>query len=95
MGIPILMQVASLPQDVPGWGTRLLELVNSPVPYSPFSEYLIVLLALWLIARRAHWKRQSFDTQAQDVLDEKYSEGELSKEAYEKYRQDVKLRPKR
>jgi hypothetical protein len=95
MGIRLLLQVASLPQDAPGWGARLLEMVNSPVPYSPFTEYLIVLLALWLIARRARRKRPSFDTQAQDVLDEKFLEGELSREAYDKYRQDVQLRPKR
>jgi hypothetical protein len=95
MGIRILLQAATLRQDVPDWGARLLERLNSPVPYSPFTEYLIVLLALWLIARRAHRKRPSFDTQAQDVLDEKYEEGEISREAYDKYRQDVQLRPKR
>lgn len=77
-----------------GFGEAVMDFIDSPAPYSPFSEYLLVLFILWLIARRHHRKR-SFDSQAQDVLDEKYARGELSKQAYEKFRQDVALRPKR
>jgi hypothetical protein len=96
MTVTMLLQAAvSPPPDVPGWGARMLDFINTPAPYSPFSEYLLVLFVLWLIARRAERKRHSFDTQAQDVLDAKFSEGELSRETYDKYRQDVALRPKR
>jgi hypothetical protein len=62
--------------------------INTPAPYSPFTEYLAVLFILWLLARRHHRKRQDFAKQAQEVLDRKYEEGELSESAYEKFRQD-------
>ncbi|HUF51472.1 MAG TPA: hypothetical protein VMN60_11590 [Longimicrobiales bacterium] len=73
---------------------RVLDFVDSPAPYSPFSEYLLLLFILWLLARRSR-RKQTFDTQAQDVLNEKYESGEISKAAYDKFRQDVSLRPKR
>jgi hypothetical protein len=73
----------------------LIDFINTPAPGGPFAVYLVVLLVLWLIARRAQQQRESFDTQAQDVLDAKFADGELSKDAYDKYRQDVSLRPKR
>jgi hypothetical protein len=92
--VMLLVQAATQPEAT-GWGSRILNFVDTPAPFSPFSEYLLVLFVLWLIARRANRKKTSFDTQAQDVLDAKYEEGELSREAYEKYRQDVSLRPKR
>jgi hypothetical protein len=69
--------------------------INTPAPFSPFTEYLAVLFVLWLMARRHHRKREDFGKQAQDVLDQKLASGELSETAYEKYRQDVALPPKR
>jgi uncharacterized membrane protein len=63
--------------------------------YSPLSEYLLVLFILWLLARRDHRKKVTFERQAQDVLDEKLERGELTREAYDKFRQDLALRPKR
>jgi uncharacterized membrane protein len=39
--------------------------------------------------------KDDFDAQAQRVLEEKYRKGEISQKAYEKYRQDIALRPKR
>jgi hypothetical protein len=77
-----------------GWFGWVLDFLDTPAPYSPFSEYLLLLFILWLIARR-HERKRSFDAQAQEVLDEKYESGELSQKAYEKYRQDVALRPRR
>lgn len=68
--------------------------IDSPAPYSPFSEYLLVLLFLWLLARHDARKQGDFSRQAQDVLEEKYQSGELTKKAYDKYRQDISLRPK-
>jgi hypothetical protein len=76
------------------WTQRVMDFVDTPAPYSPFSEYLLLLFILWLIARRAN-RRETFDTQAQDVLDQKYADGELTKKAYDKYRQEMALRPKR
>jgi hypothetical protein len=69
--------------------------INTPAPFSPFTEYLAVLFVLWLLARRQHRKREDFGKQAQEVLDRKFASGELSAEAYEKYRQDNELKPGR
>jgi hypothetical protein len=71
--------------------------INTPAPYSPFSEYLAVLFLLWLLARRNHRQRTQgdFARQAQEVLDTRHASGELSRKAYDKYRQDVALRPRR
>lgn len=70
------------------------DFVDTPAPYSPFSEYLLVLFVLWLLARRDGRRQGDFGRQAQDVLDEKYQQGEITKEAYDKYRQDISLRPR-
>lgn len=80
----------------PGYGLwdRIVDFVDTPAPYSPYSEYLLLLFILWLMARRAP-AREDFDRKAQDVLDAKYAKGELSKEAYEKYRQELTMRVKR
>ena len=71
--------------------------INTPAPYSPFSEYLAVLFLLWLLARRNHRQRTQgdFARQAQEALDTRHASGELSRKAYDKYRQDVALRPRR
>ena len=82
-------------QSADGFFDRLLHFIDSPAPYSPFSEYLLLLFVLWLVARVQHRKKNTFDTQAQEVLDQKYADGELSKKAYDKFRQDLALRPKR
>jgi hypothetical protein len=93
------MNMLSLLQTVDGaesfglW-ERIWTFVDTPAPFSPFSEYLFLLFVLWLIARRAN-RAKPFDTQAQDVLDDKFAAGELSKSAYDKYRQQMALRPKR
>lgn len=78
-----------------GWWDRVHLFVDTPAPYSPFSEYLLMLFVLWLIARLAQRRPKSFDTQAQEVLDQKYAEGEISTGAYRKFRQEMSLRPRR
>jgi hypothetical protein len=87
----LLLQAAPAEGD---WVDRIILALDSPLPFSPLSEYLIVLGVIWLFARR-HERKSSFDREAQEVLDTKYGEGELSEKAYEKYRQDMSLRPKR
>lgn len=62
---------------------------------SPYTEYFVILLVFWLFARRGGQKQGDFNRQAQDVLDELYKKGEITKSAYEKFRQDISLRPKR
>jgi hypothetical protein len=89
------IQATAAPEQHGGWFHNVLTFLDSPAPYSPFSEYLLVLFVLWLIARRANRRKQSFDTQAQEVLDQKYADGELSEKAYNKFRQQTALRPKR
>ena len=94
MSAVMLLAQAAEQIDDGGFLQTVWDFIDSPAPYSPFSEYLLVLFILWLIARRAQ-RKDSFDTQAQEVLDQKYADGEISKKAYEKFRQDVSLRPKR
>jgi uncharacterized membrane protein len=77
------------------WGERVFGFIDTPLPFSPFGEYLVVLFVLWLIARRADRRPNTFDTQAQDILDEKFEKGEISRQAYEKYRQQMALDQKR
>lgn len=62
---------------------------------SPYNEFIVVLFVLWLFARRGRPKQGDFNRQAQDVLEEKYRKGELSRKAYDKYRQDISMRPRR
>jgi len=61
----------------------------------PYQFYIVALFVLWLIARRPPAKKDDFNKQAQEVLDEKFRKGEITRQAYEKYRQDISLRPKR
>lgn len=92
-----VMQAAAAPpqgMSTPGWWRWLMDFIDTPAPYSPFSEYLLVLFVLWLLARRDARKQGDFSRQAQEVLDEKYQQGELSEQAYQKFRQDISLRPK-
>lgn len=95
MKIMVLLQTAATPPADGDWVNSVLAFLDSPAPYSPLSEYLLVLFFLWLLARRTHRKKKTFERQAQDVLDAKLQAGELSKESYEKFRQDLALRPKR
>jgi hypothetical protein len=92
--LPLIQAAAAPAADEFGWWDRVILFFDTPAPYSPFSEYLILLFILWLIARYAN-RKKTFDTQAQDVLDRKYAEGEISQKAYEKYRQEMVSRPKR
>jgi hypothetical protein len=94
--LTILAQAATAAaaDDGSGWLEQVLHFIDTPAPYSPFSEYLLVLFILWLLARRENRSR-SFDSQAQEVLDEKYASGEISKKAYDKFRQQMTVRPKR
>lgn len=91
--------LATLVQAEPaGWWASVKDFIDTPAPYSPFSEYLVVLFILWLIARLEHnarQKKEAFDAQAQEVLDDKYASGELSQSAYERFRQDISLRMRR
>lgn len=95
MTIPMLLVQAAAPPPEGDWVDAVLAFLDTPAPYSPLTEYLVLLFILWLLARRHNRKKESFERQAQDVLDEKLEHGELSKEAYDKFRQDLALRPKR
>jgi hypothetical protein len=94
-GMMLLLQTAATPPVEGDWVDSLLTFLDTPAPYSPLTEYLLVLFVLWLIARRHDRKKETFEKQAQEVLDEKLDRGELSRDAYDKFRQDLALRPKR
>jgi hypothetical protein len=94
--LAMLLQAAADP-GAGGWWQSVREFVDTPAPYSPFSEYLLLLFVLWLVARLEHSReerKKSFEKKAQEVLDDKLASGELSRSAYEKYRQDVTTRPR-
>ena len=92
----MLLQTAATPPVEGDWVDSILTFLDSPAPYSPLSEYLLVLFVLWLIARRHNRKtKDTFESQAQEVLDDKLQLGELSRDAYDRFRQDLILRPKR
>lgn len=80
--------------QVPGFMQRFLGFIDTPAPYSPFSEYLLVLFVLWFLARRTE-KKKDFSAEAQMVLDEKFKRGELDRATYEKYRQELTMRIKK
>ncbi len=73
---------------------HIYSFLDTPAPYSPFSEYLAIMFLLWLLARTGR-KKETFEKQAQEVLEEKYASGEINKKTYDKFRQDASLRPKR
>jgi hypothetical protein len=73
---------------------KVLDFLDTPAPGSPFTEYLAVLFLLWLLARSSS-SRKTIDAKAQDVLDQKLKSGEIDKKTYEKYRQEMSMRPKR
>jgi hypothetical protein len=74
--------------------TWIRTFVNTPAPYSPFSEYLALLFVLWLLARRAQREKPDLARQAQHVLDTKHQAGEISTDAYHRFRQDSDSRPR-
>jgi hypothetical protein len=78
-----------------GWWESVRVFFDTPAPYSPFSEYLLLLFIMWLIARISNRAPKSFDTQAQEVLDQKFADGEITPAAYHRFRQETALRPKR
>jgi hypothetical protein len=92
-----LLQVPATTGDPASWDLwrAITTFINTPAPYSPFTEYLLVLFVLWLFARRSRRLKEDFSQQAQEVLDRKREEGELSHRSYEKFRQHLSLRPKR
>ena len=55
---------------------------------------ILTILLLWLLAERGR-RRKTFEKQAQEVLEEKFEAGEINQKTFDKYRQDVTLRPKR
>src|SRR5688572_23516928 len=75
------------------WVDSMVGFLDTPAPFSPLTEYLLVLLVLWFFARRKA-PVPNFDQQAQEVLEHKYHQGELNKDAFDKFRQDMSLRPK-
>lgn len=80
------------PTQDPAWLDMLRELWSYIEPYKWF---LLVLIVFWFFARRSTPEKEGFDAQAQRVLEEKFRRGEISEKAYQKYRQDISLRPKR
>jgi hypothetical protein len=92
--INLLSAVLQEREPIPGPIQKVLDFIDSPAPYSPFSEYLLVLFVLWLLARR-DYRRKNFDAMAQEVLDQKLASGEIDKRTYDKYRQEMTIRPKR
>lgn len=94
--LAMLLQAATSPPTI-GWWQRVKAFADSPIPYSPFSEYLLLLFILWLVARLEHSReerKKSFGKKAQEVLDQKYASGEINRSTYEKYRQDVTMKPR-
>jgi hypothetical protein len=75
------------------WVDSMIAFLDSPLPFSPLTEYMLVILVLWFLARKKP-PEPSFDQQAQDVLEHKFNQGELTKDAYDKHRQDMSLRSK-
>jgi hypothetical protein len=75
------------------WVDSVIAFLDTPAPFSPLTEYLLVIFVLWLLARRKA-PEPNFDEQAQEVLEAKLQGGELSQDAYDKFRQDMALRPK-
>ena len=88
-----LLQVVEDAESTGFW-QKVYDFFDTPAPYSPFTEYVALLLLLWLLAERGR-RRKTFEKQAQDVLEEKLAAGEINKTTFDKYRQDVTLRPKR
>src|SRR5688572_19713716 len=53
------------------WVDSVVGFFDTPLPFSPLTEYALVILVLWLLAKRKPAK-PNFDEQAQDVLEHKF-----------------------
>jgi hypothetical protein len=92
--VALLAMLQEVVEEVPpSLIDKVRNFLDTPAPYSPLSEYLLVLFLLWLLARRQ--KPKGFGAQAQDVLEEKYKAGEIDQKTYEKYRQELSMRLKK
>jgi hypothetical protein len=87
------VQSTPVQHEVPGFMRKVLDFLDTPAPYSPFTEYLFILFVLWLLARRKDTK--DFSAEAQQVLEEKFKKGEIDKKTYDKYRQELSMRIKK
>ena len=86
---------AAVPQDpVMGPWEQFMSFLDTPAPYSPFTEYIVVLLLLWLLARRAH-RPPRFEHRAQDVLSKKLAAGEIDQKTYDRYRAEAAMKVKK
>jgi hypothetical protein len=74
---------------------RLYNFLDTPAPYSPFTEYLLIMFLLWLMTRRTQRIKSDFSGQAQEVLEQMYKKGEIDEKTYEKYRQELSMRLKK
>jgi hypothetical protein len=88
------LQEVAAEEAPPTFIDSVREFLDTPAPYSPLSEYLLILFLLWLLARRQRPK-PDFGGQAQSVLEEKYKKGEIDLKTYEKYRQELSMRLKK
>jgi len=86
------IDTAPIEKELPNWVQHVLTFIDTPAPYSPFPEYLLVLFLLWFLARRGREKKKYFSAEAAAVLDEKFKRGEIDKATYEKYRQELSMR---
>jgi hypothetical protein len=86
----LAQQQQPAPQDPP-WLGPFRDLWTFIEPYKYF---LLILIIFWFFARRSTPDKEDFNRQAQAVLEEKYKRGEISQKAYEKYRQDISIRPR-
>jgi hypothetical protein len=91
---PIMALLQATEELPPSLIDRVREFLDTPAPYSPLTEYLLVLFLLWLLARRQRPK-SDFGGQAQEVLEEKFKSGEIDEKTYEKYRQELSMRLKK
>lgn len=89
----IFVQAAERSPELPGFMQKIVDFLDTPFPYSPFTEYFAVLLLLWLLARRSTGSRD-FAAEAQRVLDQKFEKGEIDRKTYEKFRQELSLQLK-
>lgn len=78
----------------PGLTDRLKDLGLSS-PQHLLYGYIALLFVLWFLARRGRARQKDFTAEAQIVLDEKFRKGEIDRETYEKYRQELSMRLKK
>jgi hypothetical protein len=94
LGVSLITLLAQASEELPPLDFGEL-LARFAAYLGPYTEYIVILFVFWLFARRGAQKQGDFNRQAQEVLDELYAKGEISEKAYQKFRQDISLRPKR